>query len=190
MASVEELLLKALDNLESQKLKRFKWHLKKLESISAADVEKPETSDIVDVMVARFGEEAAVENTLVILRKMNENNLASQLEKWTATTKKDEPNLTDLKKDEPRLNTEADKARYFDNNWSDLIQKVTNVKIIADRLLLHNIIHEEQYSQITHASLTTADSMRKICDIIRRRSDSVKALFISILQEVDKNLFH
>ncbi|KAL0153479.1 hypothetical protein M9458_051224 [Cirrhinus mrigala] len=190
MASVEELLLKALDNLVSKQLNRFKWHLKNLESISAADVEKPEASDIVDVMVARFGEEAAVETTLVILRKMNENHLASQLEKWTATTKKDEPNLTNVKKDEPRLNSEADKARYFDNHWPDLIQKVRNFKIIADKLLQQNIIHAEQYSQITHNSLPSQQSMREICDIIRTRSDSVKALFISILQEVEPYLFH
>ncbi|ROL54808.1 Stonustoxin subunit beta [Anabarilius grahami] len=80
MSSVLELLLKTLDDLSTQKLQRFKWYLKNYESISTADIEKAKATDIVDIMVARFTPEGAVKITLDILRKMNENHLAEQLE--------------------------------------------------------------------------------------------------------------
>ncbi|XP_067259160.1 guanylate-binding protein 4-like [Chanodichthys erythropterus] len=180
MAMVEEQLLKALEDLTRDKLKKFKWYLKNNGSVSTSALEKADTAtDTVDVMVGRFGPDGAVKITLDILGKMNENHLAKQLENWTATNPK---------KDEPHLNSEENKAQLFNKHWPDLIQRVKNVKIIADKLLVQQIIHEEQYSEITHDHLTSADSMRKICDIIRKRSDTVKAKFISILQEVDRYL--
>lgn len=80
MSSILELLLKTLDDLSSQKLHRFKWFLKNYESISTADIETANATEIVDLMEARFNPERAVEIMLEILRKMNENHLAEQLE--------------------------------------------------------------------------------------------------------------
>ncbi len=101
---------------------------------------------------------------------------------WEATLVKEELDQIHPQRDEPRLKSEADKARYFDNHWSELNQKVKNVKIIADKLLQQQLIHEEQYSEIKE-SLTSQEGMRKICDIMRKHSDAVKAKLISILQE-------
>ncbi|KAK9981864.1 hypothetical protein ABG768_001388, partial [Culter alburnus] len=106
---------------------------------------------------------------------------------WTATILKDELDQSHPKRDEPCLNSDADKARYFDDHWPDLIQGVTNVGFIADKLCQQQLIHEEQYSEITQ-SLTSQESMRKICDIIRKHRDDVKAKFISVLQE--EKLYH
>ncbi|XP_051760329.1 NACHT, LRR and PYD domains-containing protein 1 homolog isoform X2 [Ctenopharyngodon idella] len=118
-------------------------------------------------------------------------------EVWPATILKDEFDQRDEPclnsdlihpiRDKPCLNSEADKARYFDNHWPDLIQGVTNVGFIADKLCQQQLIHEEQYSEITQ-SLTSQESMRKICDIIRKHRDDVKAKFISVLQE--EKLYH
>ncbi|XP_048051033.1 NACHT, LRR and PYD domains-containing protein 1 homolog [Megalobrama amblycephala] len=113
---------------------------------------------------------------MTLIRKENKEEV------WTATILKDELYRINPKRDEPRLNSEADKALFFDNHWPDLIQGVKNVGIIADRLCQQKIIHEEQYSEITQ-SLTSQESMRKICDIIRKHSDAVKAKFISVLQK-------
>ncbi|XP_067296743.1 guanylate-binding protein 4-like [Pseudorasbora parva] len=182
MATVEELLLKALEELTTDKLKKFKWFLKSHGTIPAAVLERKDAIETVDVMVEREGPEGAVKITLDILRKMSENNLAKQLENWT------EKKLINQKKDEPRLNSEAYKARLFDKRWSDLVQRVKNVRSIADKLLQQKTIHEEQYSQITRGHLTSADSMREICGIMRSQSDAVKAKFISILQEEEPYL--
>ncbi len=106
---------------------------------------------------------------------------------WTAIIEKDELDQIHSQRDESRLKSDADKARYFDNHWSDLIQRVKNVKIIADKLLQQKLIHKEQYSEITQ-SLTSQDGMRKICDIISNHNDAVKSKLISVLQE--EKLFH
>ncbi|RXN10920.1 LRR and PYD domains-containing 6-like protein [Labeo rohita] len=81
MASVSEQLLAALDDLVTDELKRFKWHLKNHKGCSAAALEKADAPDTVDLMMKRFGEEKAVTITVGILRKMNHNHVAEQLEK-------------------------------------------------------------------------------------------------------------
>ncbi|KAF4116604.1 interferon-induced very large GTPase 1-like [Onychostoma macrolepis] len=74
------LLLETLEDLSSDKLKTFKWYLKHDGHASPADVEQADAiTDTVDLVLARCGRDA-VKNTLDILRKMKENNLAQELE--------------------------------------------------------------------------------------------------------------
>ncbi|KAL1281569.1 hypothetical protein QQF64_000372 [Cirrhinus molitorella] len=129
------------------------------------------------------------------LKKHQENDLqmapvreVDQKMVSTAITQKDELDLRNLKNDKPRLSSDEDKVHFFDNHWSDLIQRVKNIQIIADKMCQQNMIIQEKYSEITHNNLTSQRSMREICDIIRRHSDSVKAEFVSILQEAEPYL--
>ncbi|KAI2665692.1 Neoverrucotoxin subunit beta [Labeo rohita] len=80
MASVSRQLLDALDDLVTDELKRFKWHLKNHKGISAAALEKADAPDTVDLMIKRFGPEEAVKITVDILKEMNHNHLAKELE--------------------------------------------------------------------------------------------------------------
>uniref|UniRef100_A0A671P1K8 Pyrin domain-containing protein n=1 Tax=Sinocyclocheilus anshuiensis TaxID=1608454 RepID=A0A671P1K8_9TELE len=81
MASVFELLLNSLKDLGKEELKAFQWHLKKNhKDISNSEMEDADRFKTVDIVVNFFGEEAAVKNTVVILRKMNKNNQAKNLE--------------------------------------------------------------------------------------------------------------
>uniref|UniRef100_A0A671NE31 Pyrin domain-containing protein n=1 Tax=Sinocyclocheilus anshuiensis TaxID=1608454 RepID=A0A671NE31_9TELE len=81
MASVYELLLNSLKDLGKDELKAFQWHLKKNhKEISHSEMEEADRFKTVDIMVDVFGEEEAVKNTVVILRKMNKNNQAKNLE--------------------------------------------------------------------------------------------------------------
>ncbi|ROL08891.1 NLR family CARD domain-containing protein 3 [Anabarilius grahami] len=81
MAFVEELLEKSLNELLEAELKRFQWHLKNDNKyISKSDMENADRLKTVDKMVACFGPEEAVKITVKILRKMNQNNLAEQLQ--------------------------------------------------------------------------------------------------------------
>ncbi|ROL53438.1 NACHT, LRR and PYD domains-containing protein 12 [Anabarilius grahami] len=75
-----EHLLDTLETLDSEKLKRFKWHLKQDAHVSAADLESADVIDTVDLMMACCGPERAVKITLNILRKMRQNHLAEELE--------------------------------------------------------------------------------------------------------------
>ncbi|ROL45453.1 Tripartite motif-containing protein 16 [Anabarilius grahami] len=81
MASVSEQLLDALDDLDTDELKRFKWHLKNHKGISRSDLQKADALDTVDLMMKCFGPEEAVRLMVDILRKMNQNHVAEQLEK-------------------------------------------------------------------------------------------------------------
>lgn len=79
MTSEPHLLLETLKDLKSEKLKEFKWYLKKKGIGSTADLEKADVIDTVDLMEAICTPEGAVEVTLEILRMIRENNLAEQL---------------------------------------------------------------------------------------------------------------
>ncbi|KAL0199291.1 hypothetical protein M9458_007831 [Cirrhinus mrigala] len=81
MTSLPHPILETLEDLSSDKLKKFKWHLKNTGLASVADLEKADaTTDTVDLVVARGGRDGARKTTLDILRKMKENHLANQLQ--------------------------------------------------------------------------------------------------------------
>ncbi|CAM4458565.1 unnamed protein product [Leuciscus chuanchicus] len=80
MASVKEQLVNSLKELVKDDLKQFQWHLKNHECVSTSEMENADILDTVDKMVARFGPTEAVKITVNILRKMNQNRLAEQLE--------------------------------------------------------------------------------------------------------------
>ncbi|XP_057187498.1 NACHT, LRR and PYD domains-containing protein 3-like isoform X3 [Triplophysa rosa] len=80
MASVAWQLVETLDELEPEKLKRFKWHLKQRESALSDKLENADVTDTVDQMLERFGEDGAVKITCDILKKMKHTQLAVQLE--------------------------------------------------------------------------------------------------------------
>ncbi|CAM4574000.1 unnamed protein product [Leuciscus chuanchicus] len=83
MASLkaEDLLEKSLSDLDEAEWKKFKWHLQNdHECITKSDMKNADILDTVDKMVACFGPEEAVKNMVKILRKMNQNLLAEQLE--------------------------------------------------------------------------------------------------------------
>ncbi|XP_073690829.1 NACHT, LRR and PYD domains-containing protein 3-like [Garra rufa] len=80
MASVKQLLYNTLDDLEEETLKRFKSYLREDGPIPASVLEKANATDTVDQMLDRFGPERAVKITVKILKKMNQNHLAEQLE--------------------------------------------------------------------------------------------------------------
>ncbi|KAK7165600.1 hypothetical protein R3I93_005614 [Phoxinus phoxinus] len=80
MAPVKELLVNSLKELVKDDLKLFQWYLKNHECVSTSEMENTDVLNTVDKMVARFRQEEAVKVTVNILRKMNQNLLAEQLE--------------------------------------------------------------------------------------------------------------
>ncbi|XP_050958220.1 NACHT, LRR and PYD domains-containing protein 6-like [Labeo rohita] len=80
MTSGKRKLCDTLDDLEKKELKRFKSYLREDGPIPVSVLEKADATDTVDQMLDRFGPERAVKITLDILKKMNQNHLAEQLE--------------------------------------------------------------------------------------------------------------
>ncbi|XP_051761717.1 tripartite motif-containing protein 16-like protein [Ctenopharyngodon idella] len=81
MPSVSEQLLHSLDDLDAEERKRFKWHLKNNYNVPSSALENADRLDTVDLMMARFGPDEAVKITVDILKKMNLNHKAEELEK-------------------------------------------------------------------------------------------------------------
>uniref|UniRef100_A0A9J8CA18 Uncharacterized protein n=1 Tax=Cyprinus carpio carpio TaxID=630221 RepID=A0A9J8CA18_CYPCA len=132
--------------------------------------------------------------------KMSLSRVDDQKSVWTATVWKELINMhpnraetlfqTGQNQNTPQSAVNFDKVQFFDRNWCALIKSVENVNNIADNLLQKQIIHEELYSEITHPTSTSEATMRKICSIVRKGSNTVKEMFISILLEEDPNLLN
>uniref|UniRef100_A0A4W4GRJ0 Uncharacterized protein n=1 Tax=Electrophorus electricus TaxID=8005 RepID=A0A4W4GRJ0_ELEEL len=84
MANIKEHILFSLNELESENLETFQWYLKNglegFPSIPKSQLEKSNRLDTVDKMVQKYGPDGAVEITLIILKKMNQNQLAETLQ--------------------------------------------------------------------------------------------------------------
>ncbi|XP_030640566.1 protein NLRC3-like [Chanos chanos] len=86
MPAVPEILLRTLEELERAELERFQWYLttenvlEGFSHIPKAQLENADVQDTVDKMVDGYEPRGAVEITLLILRRMKQNNLAKKLE--------------------------------------------------------------------------------------------------------------
>ncbi|KAK6312536.1 hypothetical protein J4Q44_G00182000 [Coregonus suidteri] len=85
--SIKERLLAILDDLGSEELKNFKWHLTidtlldGFLHIPMGQLEKSDRQDTVDQMVQKYRENGAVKITLEVLKKMSRNDLAEKLKR-------------------------------------------------------------------------------------------------------------
>ena len=79
-APLKEVLRKTLDNLTVADFKRFKHDLQDQGQIASGKLEKADTDDTVDSMVQVYSTEAG-DVMLTILKKMNHNQLAKDLER-------------------------------------------------------------------------------------------------------------
>ncbi|KAF4114091.1 hypothetical protein G5714_004314 [Onychostoma macrolepis] len=81
MVSVKDLLVDSLKELVEADLKEFKWHLENDHGcITKSEMENAGRLKTVDKMVACFGPEKAVKTAVCILKKIQQNHLAEELE--------------------------------------------------------------------------------------------------------------
>ncbi|XP_067283789.1 NACHT, LRR and PYD domains-containing protein 3-like isoform X2 [Pseudorasbora parva] len=133
MAFVKELLKNSLKNLKTDDLKEFQWSLEnEHECISKCEMENADKLDTVDKMVACFGAEGAVKIMVETLRKINQNELAVQLEKKLkqaaenskAVLREISLRLKDkLKQDYKRIligNSQTGHQKYLNDIYTDL----------------------------------------------------------------------
>ncbi|NP_001038355.1 guanylate-binding protein 4 [Danio rerio] len=118
-------------------------------------------------------------------------NLVRQKDKmsvWTTTIWKEEFVHLQQVRDERKLNSEIEKNDFFNAHRVAFIERVTNVKSIADKLHSQRIIHKELYSEITQTNVTRQQIMRKLCDSVDSSGRIAKCKFIDILQEEERCL--
>ncbi|KAA0722781.1 Histone H2B 1/2 [Triplophysa tibetana] len=94
--SVQEILLKCLDDLKSEDLRRFTWYLTggdRKSKIPKSKLENKTTCDVVSCMIDHYQEDGAGRETLRILKKMNQNNLAEELQEELLPYERENRNL-------------------------------------------------------------------------------------------------
>ncbi|XP_066517812.1 NACHT, LRR and PYD domains-containing protein 12-like isoform X2 [Hoplias malabaricus] len=83
MVNVPEVLLNTLQNLLNEDLELFQFHLTNgvdnFTHIPRAELEKASRPKTVDKMMNAYGKNRAVEITMIVLTKMNQNQLAKEL---------------------------------------------------------------------------------------------------------------
>ncbi|KAK9951845.1 hypothetical protein ABG768_017720 [Culter alburnus] len=131
MASVKKLLHDTLDDLIEEDLKRFKSYLKEDERIRAGKLEKAGVTEIVDIMMERFGAEEAVKITLNILRKMNQNQLAEELQNNYTEVQKSSKEAKKRKRKRVQKSSEPAKKRRRkqDDFWLQEFKKTHKMKM-------------------------------------------------------------
>ncbi|KAL7845126.1 hypothetical protein AOLI_G00233180 [Acnodon oligacanthus] len=71
------------EDLGNKELKWFKWSLRdgvgRVQHIPWSQLENADRFDTADVMVETYGHDGAVQTTLTILNKINQNELAEEL---------------------------------------------------------------------------------------------------------------
>lgn len=81
LSSIPQLMRSALDDLSKAELKRFKTILKERSTIPWGKLEEADTDEIVEQIVQKHCVADSPKVMLTILRKMDKNQLATDLEK-------------------------------------------------------------------------------------------------------------
>ncbi|ROL45450.1 NACHT, LRR and PYD domains-containing protein 12 [Anabarilius grahami] len=183
MASVKDLLKNSLENLVKDDLKEFQWHLKKDHKyISNSDMENAGILDTVDKLVDCFGPEEAVKITVEILRKMNQNNLAEQLEKnhkQGSTADESQATVQDYTKTSRRLknklkqdyeqilvgNSQTGHRKYLNDIYTDLyvVENETGGRVND---------HEVMQFESNHNPLTAKEKPIECNDMFKVQCDT------------------
>ncbi|XP_016308260.1 protein NLRC3-like [Sinocyclocheilus anshuiensis] len=181
MASVKELLVNSLKDLVKADLREFQWHLKNHECVSASAMDKADVLNTVDKMVACFGAEA-VKITVDILKKMNQNLLAEELEnehKQGSTAEDSKAGIPDygeiglrlknrLQEDYKRIlvgNSQTGHQKYLNDIYTDLfvVENETG-GIVSD--------HEVRQIELNIHQITVKDTTILCNDLFKVQYDT------------------
>ncbi|KAI2665748.1 NLR family CARD domain-containing protein 3 [Labeo rohita] len=177
MVSVKQLLYDTLDDLEEEQLKRFKSYLREDGPMPVSVLEKADATDTVDQMLHRFGPERAVKITLDILKKMNQNHLAEQLEKKRTAEDWTLENFLKTHKD----NMKTAKYIFEGNKHKDTDLKAVYTELFITEGELENVNQEHEILKIDDAfkNKKTQDKPIKCNDIfteLRKNSEKKTVL--------------
>ncbi|CAB1333463.1 unnamed protein product [Coregonus sp. 'balchen'] len=166
--TVGDTLIGVLDDLEEAELKRFKRKLcdrKQEPKVRKGNVEKADPVDLVDLLTRTFTEDGALNVAIEVLGAINCQNVAEEL-------------------------IEFKKYKHFvDHHRTALIDRVTHVEPILDRLLEKEIItvnaYSEQEPKVRKGIVEKADTV-DLVDLLTRTFTDDGAVNVAI-EELDKH---
>ncbi|XP_026071832.1 apoptosis-associated speck-like protein containing a CARD [Carassius auratus] len=166
--AVHEILLDCLENLDSDELKIFKWHLtqgvNEFAKIPKSQLENEPRCAIVECMINRFQTDGAGELTLLVLKKMNQMNSAKELQEKLGK-KEDSLQSKHTAEAGTAQKQEGCKpgAEFVEKHRTDLINGVSLVDPIADDM--KPLIGDEKYHIILNSGTRPAQ-MRALMNFL------------------------
>ncbi|XP_016404465.1 apoptosis-associated speck-like protein containing a CARD isoform X1 [Sinocyclocheilus rhinocerous] len=164
--AVHQILLDCLDELVSEELDIFKWHLTQGIhdfKIPKSQLEKKSRCDIVECMIQRYSPDGAGKLTLLVLEKMNQMNNAKELREKlghmdTLQSKHTAEAGAAQKQERCKLG-----AEFVDKHRTVLIQQVSLVEPIADDM--KPLIGDEKYRIVLNSGTSPAQ-MRALLNFL------------------------
>ncbi|XP_072549525.1 NACHT, LRR and PYD domains-containing protein 6-like [Salminus brasiliensis] len=160
MVKIKEILLKTLESLGMEDMKKFQWYLrdgiKGYAPIPWAHLENAERHTTVDKMVEMFGHNKAVEVTLDVLKKLHQNQLAKELE-------------TNYEESIWWSNLKAKEKRYFIHKFAKRPDKTS---LEEDALSLQDVYTELYVTESCTGGVNTEHEIKQIEAFYPKLKDS------------------
>uniref|UniRef100_A0A4W5PSS6 Apoptosis-associated speck-like protein containing a CARD n=1 Tax=Hucho hucho TaxID=62062 RepID=A0A4W5PSS6_9TELE len=188
--TVGDTLIGVLDDLGRTKLKRFRHKLcerKQEPTIRRGDVENLDPIDLTDLLTRTFTEDGALDVAIEVLRAIDCNDGAKEL---TDFKKAQESWVTSgaAKGSAAGPNNMIKDKHFVDHYRTALIERVSQLDPILDRLLERGVITSNAYSDV-RAEKTRQNRMRELLDVPLKASGSKgKDVLLDILMEQEPYL--
>uniref|UniRef100_A0A8C3XST3 Apoptosis-associated speck-like protein containing a CARD n=1 Tax=Chelydra serpentina TaxID=8475 RepID=A0A8C3XST3_CHESE len=183
--SRRDLLLGTLEQLEEEKLRTFKDKLSKVElkegygRIPLARLTDVDPPALTDLLLSSYGEDYGIEVAAGALRAISQGDLAERLVV---------PFSSGLKQVPAELLSFATspKKHFVDQHREELIQRVTAVDCILDKLY-DSVLNNEQCQRVKSES-TNPDKMRKLYELVVSWDNKCKNQFYDVLKTTHRHL--
>ncbi|KAM5151912.1 apoptosis-associated speck-like protein containing a CARD [Mantella aurantiaca] len=179
--TVRDHLLEALNELESRSLKSFRNKLNDCtvkvghNKIPKGQLQDKDPEDLATLILRYYGESYGIELTVSILKAINENQVAAELERL----------LENDSSTSGSASGSRSKKHFVDEHMKALIDKVSMVAPILDSLLSEDLLTYEEYETIRGEGTSYAQ-MRKLYAIkVKSWNDPQKDVFKKALRDAD-----
>ncbi|XP_055723457.1 apoptosis-associated speck-like protein containing a CARD [Salvelinus fontinalis] len=192
--TVGDTLIGVLDDLGMTKLKWFRHKLcerKQEPKIRRGNVENLDPIDLADLLTRTFCEDGALDVAIEVLRAIDCHDGAKELtdfKKAYFTAQESWVTSGAANGSAPGPNNMIKDKHFVDYHRTALIDRVSQVAPILDRLLEKGVITTNAYSDV-RAEKTRQDRMRELLDVPLKASGSKgKDVFLDILMEQEPYL--
>ncbi|XP_024253285.2 apoptosis-associated speck-like protein containing a CARD [Oncorhynchus tshawytscha] len=183
--AVGDILIGVLDDLGEAELKKFRRKLcdrKQEPKVRRDIVEKADPVDLVDILTRTFTEDGAVNVAIEVLAAINCQDVAKELMEFKKSPGSCVTSGDRMASATGPTTMNQDK-HFVDHHRAALIDRVSQVEPLLDRLLERGIITPNTYSDVK-ANRTTQNRMRELYDgPLKACGPKGKDIFLDILME-------
>ncbi|XP_047217790.1 apoptosis-associated speck-like protein containing a CARD [Girardinichthys multiradiatus] len=176
--SARKLLKNSLESLTKENFEKFRSELlDRRDGVKMNQVQGKSFLEVADVMISVYTERRVLNVAEEILKEICCGQEACELA--------EEAKKAGLQSSDA---ASSDEKHFVDKHMDELIQKVSNVLPILDKLLKAGVIQPEVYDNIS-AERTSQAKMRALCHGPLRASRKVQDIFLDILKAQEPFLF-